>query len=125
MRVIPVPDLKKDKALQALKNYRKRYFNEDPSSEILEKVYEKVGGRLTFLNRLSKSQDMLQTCDEICNEEKTWFLNQCGILGEPMDDDVMDSQKYAVSDLIFVYLCYNLILIFCESLQQWSSHRHL
>jgi len=29
--------------------------------------------------------------------EKTWFLNQCWILGEEMDDDVMDQQKYAVS----------------------------
>lgn len=97
MRVIPVPDLKKDKALLALQSYRRRYFDEDPPLDVLEKVYEKVGGRLTFLNRLSKSQDMLQTCDDICTEEKTWFLNQCGILGEEMDDDVMDQQKYAVS----------------------------
>jgi hypothetical protein len=27
--------------------------------------------------------------------EKTWFLNQCWILGMTMDDDVMDNQKYA------------------------------
>ncbi|GAB7353101.1 hypothetical protein MBLNU459_g3644t1 [Dothideomycetes sp. NU459] len=100
MVIIPVPDLKKDKALLALQNYRKRYFDEDPQIEVLEKVYERVGGRLTFINRVAKSQDMLQTCDEICRMEKTWFLNQCWILGEEMDDDVMDQQKYASAAMV-------------------------
>ena len=67
-----------------------------PSSTILEAVYDKVGGRLTFLNKVAKSHDMLRKCEEICTAEKTWFLNQCWILGEEMDDDVMDQQKYAV-----------------------------
>jgi hypothetical protein len=60
-------------------------------------VYDKIGGRLTFLNRVAKSEDMLAKCDHICEMEKIWFLNNCGILGEEMDDDVMDQQKYAVS----------------------------
>lgn len=76
-----------------------RYFSEPTHPDILEKVYQKVGGRLAFLNRVAKSPDMLKTCDDICRTEKTWFLNQCWILGEEMDDDVMDQQKYAVSRL--------------------------
>lgn len=32
--------------------------------------------------------------------EKTWFLNKCWILGEPMDDDVMDQQKYASAAMV-------------------------
>lgn len=59
-----------------------------------------VGGRLTFLNRVAKSQDMLETCDHICLTEKTWFLNKCWILGEGMDDDVMDQQKYAAAAMV-------------------------
>lgn len=99
MSVIPVPDLSKEQAVSALQKFRTRYYPGDPSSqtEILEKVYQKVGGRLSFLNRVAKSSDMLKTCEEICRTEKTWFLNQCWILGEEMDDDVMDSQKYCVS----------------------------
>jgi hypothetical protein len=46
---------------------------------------------------VAKSEDMLLTCDKIKEVEKTWFLNQCWILGEEMDDDVMDQQKWAVS----------------------------
>lgn len=90
-------DLPKDKAMSALKKYRQQFHNETLPYGILEQVYDKVGGRLSFLNRVAKSKDMTQTCDEICQAEKTWFLNKCWILGMEMDDDVMDQQKYAVS----------------------------
>lgn len=96
MEVIPVPDLPKQKAMAALKEYRIKYFKEDLSPRVLEQVYNYVGGRLTFLNRVAKSDDMIEKCEEIYQAEKTWFLNKCGILGEEMDDDVMDQQKYAV-----------------------------
>ena len=85
--------------MQALKNYRMKYWREATPESILTEVYDKIGGRLTFLNRVAKAQDMVKKCDEICEMEKTWFLNNCGILGTEMDDDVMDQQKYAVSAL--------------------------
>ncbi|TKX23542.1 hypothetical protein C1H76_4054 [Elsinoe australis] len=100
LQVIPIYDLPKDKAIVALRNHRMKYFNEHPSSEILTEVYKKVGGRLAFLNRVAKSKDMLATCEHICENEKTWFLNQCWILGEEMDDDVMDQQKFASAAVV-------------------------
>lgn len=100
MEVTQVTDLPKDRAMQALRNYRMKYWNEATSSTVLEEVYDKIGGRLTFLNRVAKSQDMVKKCDEICEMEKTWFLNNCGILGAEMDDDVMDQQKYAVRHIL-------------------------
>ena len=101
MEVIPIPDLPKERAMSALAQYRQKYFPRQPfSSDILEKVYDRVGGRLTFLNQVAKSRDMMQACDKICTTEKTWFLNRCGILGEAMDDDVMDQQKYASAAMV-------------------------
>lgn len=97
MDVIPVLDLPKKQALAALQRYRGRYFHENVSNTLLEEVYDRVGGRLSFLNRVAKSHDMLETCDMIKEVEKKWFLNQCWILGMEMDDDVMDQQKWAVS----------------------------
>jgi hypothetical protein len=97
MEVTPVGDLPKDQALAALERYRLKYFGERPSKDMLAQVYDNVGGRLTFLNRVAKSKDMLATCNDITEVEKTWLLNQCWILGADMDDDVMDQQKYAVS----------------------------
>jgi hypothetical protein len=98
MEVLPVGDLPRDTAIAALRNYRSKYLHEEPTDDVLSQVYDKVGGRLTFLNRVAKSKDMIKTCDEIYDVEKQWFLNQCGLLGMEMDDDVMDQQKYAVSN---------------------------
>ncbi|CAI7655927.1 unnamed protein product [Penicillium manginii] len=100
MEVIPVTDLPKDKAMTALKRYRSRFYGENLPSKILEEVYDKVGGRLSFLNRVAKSPDIVKTCEEICRAEKTWILNKCWILGMEMDDDVMDEQKYSSAAMV-------------------------
>ena len=97
-----IGDLPRSQALTALAAYRKRYFTEEltPESPILAGVYRHVGGRLTYLSRVAKAPDMLRECSNICQREKTWFLNQCWILGEEMDDDVMDQQKYCASAMM-------------------------
>ncbi|KAL0256898.1 hypothetical protein SLS55_007707 [Diplodia seriata] len=100
MEVTPVRDLDKQKALSALKHYRWKWHGETPNDQILESIYDKIGGRLSFLSRVAKSRDMMALCDKICEAEKTWFLNQCWILGMDMDDDVMDQQKYASAAMV-------------------------
>ncbi|KAF2757983.1 hypothetical protein EJ05DRAFT_373440 [Pseudovirgaria hyperparasitica] len=100
MEIHPIKDLPKDQALQALRSYRVRYRGQDPPEELLERVYDLVGGRLTYLNRIAKRDDMVDMAEKICEAEKTWFLNQCWILGEEMDDDVMDQQKYASAAMV-------------------------
>ena len=101
MEVIPILDMPKSRAIPALATYRARYFPQEKQDlEIFKQVYDLVGGRLNFLNRVAKSADMLKMCQQIKDSEKTWFLNKCGILGEPMDDDVMDQQKYASAAMV-------------------------
>ncbi|KAL7619721.1 hypothetical protein AAE478_010263 [Parahypoxylon ruwenzoriense] len=100
LEVLPITDLPKVQAIRALQKYRQRYFSEDAKRSVLEEVYDRVGGRLSFLNRVAKSQNMLETCDRIKEMEKTWFLNQCWILGSEMDDDVMDSQKRSAAAMV-------------------------
>ncbi|KAF2718258.1 hypothetical protein K431DRAFT_322523 [Polychaeton citri CBS 116435] len=100
MNVIPILDLNKQRAIDALRNYRVRFRGEHPEPGLLEQVYDKVGGRLSYLGRVAKSRDMLETCEKICQMEKTWLLNKCWILGMEMDDDVMDQQKYASSAMV-------------------------
>ena len=105
MEVLPVTDLPRKDAIDALAKYRKRYFQEDVPGDMLEKIYQRVGGRVSFLNRVARSHDMLGTCERIKEIEKRWFLNQCWILGMEMDDDVMDQQKWAVSDPCLTVVC--------------------
>jgi hypothetical protein len=101
MEVIPILDLPKSLAIPALERYRAKYFpHEEHQPAIFKQVYDLVGGRLNFLSRVAKSSDMLKMCHQIKESEKTWFLNKCGILGEEMDDDVMDQQKFASGAMV-------------------------
>jgi hypothetical protein len=91
-----IRDVRKEVVTSALKRYRARFHNEDVPQSILDEVFAQVGGRLIFLNQVSKSRDMLDTCKQINRREKSWFLNQCWILGDTMDDDVEEQQKFCV-----------------------------
>ena len=67
LEVLPVLDLPKSQAISALTKYRTRYFpTQASSSSLLAQVYDRVGGRLTFLSRVAKAEDMLAECDAIC-----------------------------------------------------------
>lgn len=113
MEVIPVTDLPKGEAMSALKKYRMQFHNEDLPSQVLEQVYDKVGGRLSYLNRVAKSPDVTKACQEICRAEKSWFLTKCWILGKEMDDDVMDEQKFSVSrsSVLFLLLTLGILVL--------------
>ena len=100
MDLLPVLDLPKEQAMSALRLYRVRNFKGEPSTRVLEEIFDRIGGRLIFLNRVAKSLDMLETCDHVCQTEKTWFLNKCWISGEGMDDDVIDQKKYAAAAMV-------------------------
>ena len=100
MEVLQIKDLTKEKSIDALRKLRFQYYHENPPDSLLGEVYDQLGGRLAFLARAAKEPDMLKVCELINEREKTWFLNQCGILGEEMDDDVMDQQKYASAAMV-------------------------
>jgi hypothetical protein len=100
MEVHSIQDLARHQAMVTLQRFRWRYFGERVSNATAARVYDHVGGRLTFLNRVARSNDMLATCRLITEAEKTWFLNQCWVLGADMDDDVMDQQKWAAAAMV-------------------------
>ena len=100
LQVIPVRDIARGPAIAALGNFRLRNFQEDVSTEVLNHIYDQIGGRLTFLSHVARSTDMLAACDLIYKRERRWFLNQCWILGDDMDDDAENRQKYAISAML-------------------------
>jgi AAA ATPase domain len=79
LKVLPIKDLDRDSSIAALKTYRLRYFGETTSDDLLNEVYMRLGGRLAFLSRAAKEQDMLKVCDHIERAEKIWFLNKVRI----------------------------------------------
>ncbi|KAF1954644.1 hypothetical protein CC80DRAFT_526712 [Byssothecium circinans] len=100
MHIVHIRDVAKSTAIEALKRYRQRFHNEEVPQSALEAVFSKVGGRLIFLNQVAKSRDMLDTCAQINRREKSWFLNNCWILGDTMDDDVEEQQKFCAAAII-------------------------
>ena len=85
LRVTTVHDVPKNTALEALKAFRADKFGEDVPASVLEQVYDKVGGRLSFLSRVAKSDDMIRACNVICEREKRWLLSHYWILGKDLD----------------------------------------
>ncbi|KHJ34289.1 putative p-loop containing nucleoside triphosphate hydrolase [Erysiphe necator] len=100
MEVTAISDLPKSRAISALAKYRQKYFHQTPSNSILEEVFKRIGGRLIFLNRVARAEDMLQACNDIIETERRWFLNKAWILGAEMDDDVINEQKYASAAMV-------------------------
>jgi hypothetical protein len=85
LRITTVHDVPKTTALEALKVFRADKFGEDVPAAVLEQVYDKIGGRLSFLSRVARSDDMVRACDVICEREKRWLLSHYWILGKDLD----------------------------------------
>lgn len=61
-----------------------------------------VGGRLLYLNRVSKARDMAEMAKHMLNVEKAWLLSQIGLIPD-CDDDVMDEVLLPTHGKFFEY----------------------
>ncbi|GMG25948.1 unnamed protein product [Aspergillus oryzae] len=94
MNVLNVRDITVDLAVQSLKEYWLHAFWEEVPVETLERIYSMVGGRLSFVDEIAKSRDILKTCESICERERRWFLKKCWILGKNMHEGAKEQQEY-------------------------------
>ncbi|CAK7239050.1 MAG: hypothetical protein STHCBS139747_000471 [Sporothrix thermara] len=117
LEVHSIQDLSRHQAMETLQRYRWRHFGERVSDETASNIYEQVGGRLTFLNRVARSRNMELTCRRIMEAEKAWFLGQCWILGSDMDDDVMDQQKWAAAAMVLAQALID------KEAEEWESKK--
>lgn len=93
MELIPVTDLPKSQALKAFARYRTRLFGATPSDEELETIWQKIGGRLSYLAKVARSSNMMARAELFLQQEKTWVLNQSALIPD-FDDDVLDDGKW-------------------------------
>uniref|UniRef100_A0A060T546 ARAD1B04796p n=1 Tax=Blastobotrys adeninivorans TaxID=409370 RepID=A0A060T546_BLAAD len=100
--VISIQDLGRDQAIQALQRARRKYNGENLSQSVASRVYDLIGGRPQHIAAVMSKPDIFEACHQLIDKEKTWFLNQCGLLGEGMDDDVMESGKFSTSAMFLV-----------------------
>ncbi|KAJ7594947.1 hypothetical protein C8J56DRAFT_928063 [Mycena floridula] len=94
MHVLSIYDLDYSEAIHACTRMRMNDKLKYSTSEVKE-VVNMVGGRLSYLNRVSRSRDMLNMAKHLLSVEKGWLLSQIGLIGQLMDDDVLDEQKWS------------------------------
>lgn len=108
LELINVRDFNRAETVSALKFIREKFF---PSfkypelklnNESCNKIYDLIGGRPQHISQVARHRDIIRACHEIIDREKTWLLNQCGLLGMDMDDDVMESGKFSSSCMLLV-----------------------
>jgi len=94
MHVVSVYDLNNKEAVQASMNMRRSSNYERETVETVQEAVSIVGGRLSYLSRVSKARDMLEMANHLKEVEKEWLLSRIGLI-EDCDDDVMDEQKWS------------------------------
>ncbi|KAF9560959.1 hypothetical protein CPC08DRAFT_455874 [Agrocybe pediades] len=99
MHVLSVYDLSHKEARHAATRMRRSSRNggrplSDKDNEDLAEAVSLVGGRLSYLNKVSKHSDIIGMAKHLLEVEKQWLLSQIGLIPD-CDDDVMDEQKWS------------------------------
>ncbi|KAJ7502952.1 hypothetical protein B0H11DRAFT_612319 [Mycena galericulata] len=94
MHVLSIYDLDNKEALHAAKRMYMSMKQKNISHSIVEEAVSIVGGRLSYLNKVSKSKDMVEMAKLLLSTEKAWLRSQIGLISD-CDDDVMDEQKWS------------------------------
>ncbi|SJK97828.1 uncharacterized protein ARMOST_01083 [Armillaria ostoyae] len=93
MHVLSIYDLGMKEALHACTRMRID-LGQKVKGQVVQDAVSIVGGRLSYLNKISKSKDMLDMAKQLLSIEKAWLLSQIGLITD-CDDDVMDEQKWS------------------------------
>ena len=84
-----VSDLNHHESIQALTRMHLNTKHVEPDPETLKRVISFVGGRMSYLNKVTHSKDPVWMAEHMKNVEKGWLLSQIGLIPD-CDDDVMD-----------------------------------
>lgn len=102
LQVINFEDTQLKEASKILKSSRIKFFHESLDDQQCKTIYNIIGGRPQHLNHVASQKDMVDAAQKLIDSEKLWFLNNCALLGADMDDDVMESGKFATSAMLLM-----------------------
>lgn len=97
-QVLTVYDLTPEEALGACR--RMRHYVSLPIlvEDTLTQAISLLGGRLSYLNRVSRARDMVEMARNMLAVEKGWLLGRIGLIRD-CDDDVMDEVRFPNIDI--------------------------
>jgi hypothetical protein len=88
-QVLSIYDLDSQEAIQASTRIRTDANRKTATEEQLHEAVSIVGGRLSFLSKVSKARDVVEMARHMRSTEKGWLLSVIGLIPD-CDDDVMD-----------------------------------
>ncbi|KAJ7496937.1 hypothetical protein FB451DRAFT_208088 [Mycena latifolia] len=94
MHVLSIYDLGNKEALHAATRMHMSMKRKNIPQSTVEEAVSIVGGRLSYLNKVAKSKDMVEMAKHLLAVEKAWLRSQIGLIPD-CDDDVMDEQKWS------------------------------
>ncbi|KAJ4483496.1 hypothetical protein J3R30DRAFT_3448946 [Lentinula aciculospora] len=96
LHVLSISDLDTREALHACTRMRANVKKkiEHREHDLIKEAVSIVGGRLSYLNKVATSKDVLDMSNSLLEIEKAWLLSQIGLIRD-CDDDVMDEQKWS------------------------------
>lgn len=89
LKVVSIGDLSFEQARHALARMRMNRRKSQADQETIDEVVSLVGGRMSFLSKMSRAENLLKSAQEVADWEKAWLLSQIGLIPD-CDDDVMD-----------------------------------
>ncbi|GAA6059373.1 hypothetical protein JCM10212_003271 [Sporobolomyces blumeae] len=94
MHTLSIRDLTPHETHTFLSGTHERLFPSHPrvTPEQSLKIWDLVGGRLSYLSKVVKSDDLEQAARDLVAEYKEWLHSRVGLIPDH-DDDVMDEQK--------------------------------
>lgn len=105
--MLSVYDLDNREAVQASINMRRSSNRGKETIETIRRGVSIVGGRLSYLSRVSKARDMLEMANHLKIVERGWLLSRIGLI-QDCDDDVMDEARI-IHEPTFVNININII----------------
>ncbi|GAA5922852.1 ATP-binding protein [Sporobolomyces koalae] len=94
MQTLSIRDLTPRETHDYLAGTHERLFPDAPrvTRDQSLKIWDMIGGRLSFLAKVVKSHDMEAKAKDLVSEHKEWLHSRVGLIPD-LDDDVMDEQK--------------------------------
>ncbi|KAJ6495778.1 hypothetical protein C8R47DRAFT_1116367 [Mycena vitilis] len=94
MHVLSIYDLDNREAMHAATRMHMSMKKTSIPVSVVKQAVELVGGRLSYLNKVARSKNMVDMAKHILAVEKAWLCSQIGLIPD-LDDDVMDEQKWS------------------------------
>ncbi|CAB4402339.1 unnamed protein product [Rhizophagus irregularis] len=91
MDTIRINELTHEEAVRLLKEKRR---GRETDEEIEDIIKNRIGGRLSYVNRLGREESIEDTARQLESEERSWIVTQIGLIPD-FEETAFDNQKYA------------------------------